>query len=258
MVTREISTKLVIGFTEVMANLGVATNMTSEEAATMVAQFANVTGMDPSMYSNLGSAIVDLGNNFATNEKKITDMAQTMASAGANARMSEPEILALSTAVTSLGIESGTGGTNMSKLIGEMQMAVETGKNLDVWAQTAGMNARDFARLWGEDATAALLAFIRGLGTTEESALQTLSVLKLNDERLVRMVTSLNNAEKTNGLLTRALQTSNQAWQENTALQKEAVTRYATTESKENLLANATAFFLGEFEPFGSTVPRKN
>ena len=94
-----------IGFTEVMANLGVATNMTSEEAATMLAQFANVTGMDPSLYINLGSAIVDLGNNFATNEKKITDMAQTMASAGANARMSEPDILALSAAVTSLGIE---------------------------------------------------------------------------------------------------------------------------------------------------------
>lgn len=229
-----------IGFTEVMANLGVATNMTSEEAATMLAQFANVTGMDPSLYINLGSAIVDLGNNFATNEKKITDMAQTMASAGANARMSEPDILALSAAVTSLGIESGTGGTNMAKLIGEMQMAVETGENLDVWAQAAGMSARDFARLWGEDATAALLAFIRGLGTTEESALQTLSVLKLNDERLVRMVTSLNNAEKTSGLLTRALQTSNKAWQENAALQKEAATRYATTESKEKLLANAT------------------
>lgn len=109
-----------------MAKLGTATDMTSTEAATMLAQFSAVTGMDSGYYANLGSSIVALGNNFSTTEKKITEMAQATAGAGTNAGMSETDILALSAAVTSLGIEATTGGTNMSSLIGEMQTAVET------------------------------------------------------------------------------------------------------------------------------------
>lgn len=229
-----------IAFTEVMAGLGVATNMTSEEAATMLAQLSAITGMDASLYENLGSAIVELGNNFATNEKKITDMAQTVAAAGTNAGMSVPDILALSAAVTSLGIESGTGGTNMSKLIGDMQMAVETGEDLELWAKAAGMSAKEFAQLWGQDATAALVAFIQGLGSTEESALQTLSSLGETDARLVRMVTSLNNAEKANGTMSRALAQSDSAWKMSTALANEAATKYETTASKQQILVNST------------------
>ena len=227
-------------FTEVMAKLGTATNMTSEEAATMLAQFATVTGMDASLYSNLGSAIVDLGNNFATNEKKITDMAQSIAAAGTNAGMSEADMLALSAAVTSVGIEAGAGGTSMATLIQKMQLAIETGNGLEEWATAAGMSAQEFATLWGEDATGALTAFIQSLGTTEESAMSTLVALGLNDSRLVRMVTSLNSAEQKNHLLSNAIRTANTAWQENTALTNEAATRYATTESKMSLLQNAS------------------
>lgn len=234
-----VANKDLLSFTEVMANLGVATNLTSEEAATMLAQFAAITGMDTSQYSNLGAAIVDLGNNFATNEQRIVEMSQSIAAAATNAGIAESDMLALSTAVTSLGIETQAGGTSMSKLIMDMQTAVETGKGLNDWAKAAGMSATEFAALWGQDATAAIQAFIKGLSSVEGGSTVMLDTLGITETRMVRMINSLMNAESASGTLTNALKTSKTAWAENTALVKEAETRYATTESKIKLFNNS-------------------
>ncbi|HEO3908957.1 TPA: phage tail tape measure protein, partial [Streptococcus agalactiae] len=53
-----IKTKDVLNFTRVMIDMGKSTNLSSEEAATALARFANITQLDPSKYSNLGSSIV--------------------------------------------------------------------------------------------------------------------------------------------------------------------------------------------------------
>lgn len=226
-------------FTIVMAKLGTATNMTSEEAATMLAQFSAVTGMDVSFYENLGSVVVALGNNFATNERKIVDMAQSIAAAGKNANLTEAQMMALSAATTSVGIEAATGGTQMTKLINEMKTAVETGNDLDVWARAAGMSASEFSTLWGTNAAGALQAFVTNLDKTGVSASVMLSTLGITETRMVNMITALNNAENGTSLFSKALETANTAWQENIALTKEAETRYSTTESKLNMYKNS-------------------
>lgn len=51
----------ILEFTEVMIMLGDSTNMASDAAADALARFANITKMDSSNFSNLGSTIVDLG-----------------------------------------------------------------------------------------------------------------------------------------------------------------------------------------------------
>ena len=228
-----------MSFTEIMAELGTATNMTSDEAATMLAQFASITGMDPSYYSNLGSAIVDLGNNYATTEKNITEMSQAIAAAGSISGMSEADIVGISAAVTSLGISSENGGTQMTKLISSLNSAVSSGDGLEDWAKVAGMSADQFAAAWGTNAAGALDTFIQGLHGIYESGgdvYGTLSNLGITETRMVTMITSL---AKSGDRLTDTLQTSNKAWSENTALQNEAQKRYATTESQLTLMKNA-------------------
>ena len=73
-----IETENILEFTETMAQMGTATNLAGEEGAKTLARFMNVTGTSQDQVKNLGSAIVELGNNFATSESEIASLAMRM------------------------------------------------------------------------------------------------------------------------------------------------------------------------------------
>lgn len=228
-----------LDFATVMSMLSTATTMAADEGATMLAQFANITQMDPSKYSNLASAIVALGNSYATTEQKITEMSQGIAASASLAGMSEADMLGISAAVSSLGIESQMGSTAVSKLISTLMTAVETGEGLEEFANIANMTAEEFTQAWGDNAAGALQSFIVGLSDTDrlgQSAIVTLTELGITESRMQRTILSLSNS---GDLLTRTIATANQAWKENTALTEEAEKRYATTASQQQMMHNA-------------------
>lgn len=122
-----IKTQNVKSFTKTMIDLGESTNMSAESAATSLARFANITQMSQKDFGKLGSAIVDLGNNYATTESEITEMALRIAGAGKQVGMSQGDILGFATALSSVGVEAEAGGSAISKVMVQMQLAVEKG-----------------------------------------------------------------------------------------------------------------------------------
>lgn len=235
-----IHTEDIKSFSKTMIDLGNSTNIGAEEAASALAKFANITKMDPGEYQNLGSAIVDLGNNYATTEQDIVNMATRLAATATTAGISEQGILALSTALSSVDIEAEAGGTAMSTFIKKVQTAVETqSKSLSKYAEVAGMTQEEFTKLFKEDGTQAINAFITGLGELNNnggSALNILNEMGLKEVRLSNAILALGSA---GDLLTRTIGTSNTAWEEHSALVEEASKRYETTESKLQMTRNA-------------------
>jgi len=241
-----IKTQDVLGFTRVMIDMGNSTNLAADDAAAAIAKFANVTGLaaDQSMsaeekYSKMGSTIVDLGNNYATTEADIMNMATNLASAGTQVGMSESDILALATALSSVGMEAQAGGTAFSKAMVQMQLDVETNsEGLKDWANVAGMSVDEFSTLFREDATGALEAFITGLsqcGGETDSAIKVLDDMGITE---TRMRDALLRSANASDVFTSAIQTGNEAWNENTALTEEANKRYETTKSKIQIMGN--------------------
>ena len=234
-----IKTKNIAGFSKTMVMLGDSTNMSADTAATSLARLANITRMPQTQFGRLGSVIVDLGNNLATTEQEITDMALRLAGAGHQVGMSEADILSFAGALSSVGIEAEAGGTAFSTLMSKMNLATtKGGDELNDFAKVSGMTADQFKKAFKEDAAGAIISFIQGLDKVNKSggsAIKVLDDMGLSD---IRMRDALLRAAGASGTFTEALKIGNNAWSENKALTNEAGQRYKTLESRIKILGN--------------------
>lgn len=282
-------------FIQTMADLSVATNLTSEDAASQFAKFANITGMAQDQFDEMGSAVVALGNNMATTEADIMNMAMRLAGAGGQINMSEADILGFSAALSSVGIEAEMGGSALSKTMISMQLAVEQGADpwrelqgvadqtgrslenvintvtvggnglkylaqqtgmttselkamkesaengiadLETYAEVAGMASDEFAELFKSNPARALSAFISGIGDVEQNGKSAIMVLDDMGITEVRQRDALLRAASASDLFENSLRIANEGFEENVALTKEAEQRYATFESRLQMVQN--------------------
>lgn len=237
-----ISADRIMDFSRVIADLGVATNISGGEGAKDLAQFLNIVGdSDAQHISNLASAIVALGNNSATTEDDILKMSKTLASAGTAIGLTQQEILALSTAMSSAGISASVGGNNLSKVLNAIDKAVGSGKYKEIlpWAKQAGMSVANFKKAWNNMPIAVIKNLFDGLaeGNEKGKAFGTmLDSLDIKDMRTAdvmrRLALSVENLDT-------YIDLSNVSWEENTALTTEAQKRYETFDSKMQMFSNS-------------------
>lgn len=228
-----IPTDSIVGFTKTITQLGDTTNLVGEEAAQSIAKFSNVmvsqSKKTNTYYSRLGSTIVDLGNKFSTTEADIMDMATRLGVAGKMVGFNSNQVLGLSTALSSLGIEAAAGGSSVSKMLKKIDISVSTGdKNLQKFAEVSGMTSQQFQKAWGEDAAGTFLKFVEGIGKSADVT-KTLDELGIKE---VRQAQAMGALAQSSDVLASALNVSKNAWNDNTAMANEAEKRYATLKSQ--------------------------
>lgn len=229
----------ILSFTKTMIDLGETTNLTADEAATSIAQMANVMQTAPGDIDNLGAALVALGNAGASTERDIIQMSQRISGTGAQIGLMESDILAIANAAASMGIEVEAGGSAISRVFTELAKATASGgPKLETFAETAGMSADAFTRLFESAPAEAFAAFTQGLDSVNKSGGDVFSLLKELGMSDVRVSQAMLSMAASGDLLTDSLELGREAWAENTALVEEAEKRYGTTASQARIAWN--------------------
>lgn len=230
-------------FTRVIVDLGNATNIVGEDGAKTLAQLYNVMHGDLNTIDRFGAALTALGNNSATTEADILNMAKGLAAMASQIGLSEQDLLGLATTLASTGLAAERGGSAISTIFRKVAKDVtdysdEATKRISVWAELAGVSSAQFRKLWGEDTIGMIKRMIGGLSQVEDKGGNIYRVLDELDVANIRQIDSVTRLSQAYDNFDRYLTMANDEWDKNSALVIEAGRRYGSTESQIKVLKN--------------------
>lgn len=226
-------------FTKTIIDLSNATNIMGDEGAMALAQYFNIMQSDLANVDRFGAALTHLGNNSATTEADILNMSKALAAAAHNIGLTDQEVLAMATSLTSLGLSAERGGSSISTILRKVDQAVgENADSVQEWAKITGMSVDEFTKAWNTNTMDTISKMIVGLGTLSEEEKNFYSVLSDLDISNIRQIDTISRLAGAHGMLNEYIEMANKAWDENSALVTEANRRYGTTESQLKILMN--------------------
>ena len=228
-----------IKFTETVAKLGVATDLTGEQAAVALTRILNVTKESIDNIDTFGSVIVRLGNNFAASESEIVKVTTEVSRATSVFGVSSTEAAGLATALKSLGQQAQLGGSVVGKTFLTIQKVInEGGKSFENLAQITGIAGGQLRQTFANDSTEVFQKFIEGLGNVEggtSAVFKALESFGLKGDEVNKVLPVL---AKNSELLGDALGTAADEAKKATALNEEAATAFDTLANKAQLTRN--------------------
>jgi len=234
-------------FTRTIADISVTTNLTAEAAATDLARIANVMGEPISNIDRMGSAIVGLGNNFATSEQEILQMSTRIVGAGKTIGLTTPEIFGMAAAMSALGIRSEMGGSAMSRaMITIAKSVAEGGDELSNFAAVSGMSIEEFSEMWKDKPVEAISKVVIGLKRITDEGGNTFGVLEDLDLKSIRITDTMLRLAGSQDGISNAVKEADKFWEENIALTEESEKRYSTLESQIDIVKNRFAILGAE------------
>jgi TP901 family phage tail tape measure protein len=133
----------ILKFTEVVAKIGIATDVSAGVAAEALARLAKQTRMPISDMEGLGAAINELDNTMAVASSGIIDASSRSAAELSRLGFSVPEILALNAALAEVSESASRAGTRLNRVAQELGNP----KKAKVFAEALGLVPEEFTKL---------------------------------------------------------------------------------------------------------------
>lgn len=181
----------ILAFTESLAKLETATNISGQEGASNIARLLTLTDGGVQNVKDFGDEIVNLGNNFAATENEILTNATAIAQNVAQYNIGRKAILAYATATKAVGLEAELTGSTIGRTLGLIEKAIRTGKGIDEVAKLTGVNVENLKKQFKEDPGAVFNNFIAGLnsvnvaGGSVNGQLENIGITSIRDQRVI-------------------------------------------------------------------------
>ncbi|WP_264953765.1 phage tail tape measure protein [Wolbachia endosymbiont (group A) of Endotricha flammealis] len=224
-------------FTETVAKMSTAFDMSAEQAGDSIAKLSNVYGIDVSKMEYVGNVINHLSDNTAA---KAKDMVEALAIVGGTAKqfgLKFEQTSSLVNAFISLGKQPAKAATAINALLSKLQTAEGQGKEFKEALEEMGIAAEEMVQRISENGEKALLYFFQTLKKMDNQERSTILMKLFGQEYqddIALLAGSFNKYEDAIKLLANTEKYGS-------SLQKEFKNRADTTANKLRLLRNAIA-----------------
>jgi TP901 family phage tail tape measure protein len=222
-------------FIELAAKMGVAFELSTEQAGDSVAKLKNNFNLTLKGVEELGDAINVLGNTSAARESDIVNVLTRIGGLATQFGLAANQSAALAATLLSLGKPAEAAGTAINSVLSTLQTAKVGSKDLQDGLRTLGLSAETLAQQITQNPQQALLDFLHVLERVDvktRSEVLTQMFGKENQDDVAALVSGLKNYEAALASVADKEQTAG-------AMQAEFEKKLETTKSSLQLMSNA-------------------
>ncbi len=222
-------------FTDTVAKMATAFDMSAEEAGEAIAKLSNIYQIEIGEMANIGDAINHISDNTAAKAKEIVPTLNRIGGTARQFGLTAVEAGALASSFISLGKAPEKAGTAINAMLSKLQTASKQGGNFQKAFQVLKINAQEFEKAIGKNAQGTLLKFLETVAKLDKqersSVLFDLFGLEYQDD-IALLTGSLDEYRKSLRLINEEYQGS---------MQREFENRANTTANNLQLLKNSIA-----------------
>lgn len=222
-------------FTETVAKMSTAFDMSAEQAGDSIAKLSNIYGIDVSEMEHVGNVINHLSDNTAA---KAKDMIEALAIVGGTAKqfgLKFEQTSSLVNALISLGKQPAKAGTAINALLSKLQTAEGQGKEFKAALEEMGITTEEMVQRISENGEEALLHFFQTLKKMDNQERSTTLMKLFGQEYQDDIALLAGSFSKYKDAIKLLAETE----EYKRSLQKEFKNRADTTANKLQLLKNA-------------------
>ncbi len=223
-----------LSFAESAAKMGVAFDITAEQAGQMMAQWRTAFKMSQKEVNELADQINYLGNTTAASAPKISDIVTRIGPLGEIGGATAREIAALGATMVSVGVGEEIAATGIKNLVLRLTSGASATKKQQDAFKALGLSATRMAKMMQEDAQGAILAVVNALRKIPEHKRAAVLTDLFGRESVAAIAPLVTNVEQ----LKENLRKVGDATQYAGSMEKEFEARSATTANSLQLLMN--------------------